>query len=302
MNSSIREPWRHPVHGICGTIPPCPICRDGLSSSPTSPAKSRRSTWVRPPGCPLFRDGSARGCERASHRPPYAPCSRRSTVGCWSTSASSSPRLPGKNAHSASSMTRRPSLASSRAASSAPRLQPQDLAYERPHLPAASSPPRRQRRSAHRRKPGHLRLRLRALRQAPGPLAAIAFGNGWEAAQAEPVIALADHLQLRAAPERIIYAGDLDIDGLDIPQTLAANLYALGFPEPQPLHTAYHAMLDPSRDRTGRPNAPAPEELALQAVTWLQDNQRDRAHHLLVSGQRVAQEVLDRTWWMTAEL
>ncbi len=171
------------------------------------------------------------------------------------------------------------------------------------HLPAASSPPRRQRRSAHRRKPGHLRLRLRALRQAPGPLAAIAFGNGWEAAQAEPVIALADHLQLRAAPERIIYAGDLDIDGLDIPQTLAANLYALGFPEPQPLHTAYHAMLDPSRDRTGRPNAPAPEELALQAVTWLQDNQRDRAHHLLVSGQRVAQEVfLDRTWWMTAEL
>ncbi|MET8358867.1 Wadjet anti-phage system protein JetD domain-containing protein [Micromonospora sp. NPDC005171] len=182
------------------------------------------------------------------------------------------------------------------------RLKPQDLAYERPVAPL---------RAARLAAGGDLLIvenqatfdsAWRALRQSPGPFAAIAFGNGWEAAQAEPVIALADHLQLRAAPERIVYAGDLDIDGLDIPQTLAANLNALGFPEPQPLRAAYNTMLDPSRDRTGRPNAPAPEELARQAVKWLQDDQRDRAHRLLVNGQRIAQEVLDRKWWVTTEL
>ena len=186
----------------------------------------------------------------------------------------------------------------------ASRLRPQDLAYERP-----VSPPRAARLAVQ----GDLLIvenqatfdsAWRRLRHEPGSFAAVAFGNGWEAAQAEPLIALANHLQLRTPPERVFYAGDLDIDGLDIPQTLVANINgsSLGFPEPRPLHSAYHAMLTPDRKRTGRPAEPVSDDLSKQAASWLDDEHRQRAQQLLSSGERIAQEVLNRSWWANAEL
>ncbi|MGI5215096.1 Wadjet anti-phage system protein JetD domain-containing protein [Plantactinospora sp. CA-290183] len=149
------------------------------------------------------------------------------------------------------------------------RLQPSDLAYEQPTAPL---------RAARLADCSDLLVienqstfdsAWRALHRTPGPFAAVAFGNGWEAAQPDPIVKIADHLQLRAAPERIFYVGDLDIAGLDIPQTLAASLTTLGHPTPQPLTHAYGAMLQAAGDRAGRPTAPVPTELAYRAATWL---------------------------------
>ncbi|GGJ90520.1 hypothetical protein GCM10010123_20440 [Pilimelia anulata] len=179
------------------------------------------------------------------------------------------------------------------------RLQPDDLAYERPVSPLRAA------RLADR---GDLLIvenqatfdsAWRALRTTPGPFAAVAFGNGWEAAQADPVVALQHHLQLSAAPGHVYYAGDLDVDGLDIPQTLTANLTSIGFPPPTPLFAAYQTMLEQYPQGAGRAAPPAPSDLARRAVNWLSEEHQHAAGELLTRGQRVAQETLDRSWWAT---
>ncbi|MFI7517567.1 hypothetical protein ACIBVK_29140 [Micromonospora echinofusca] len=174
------------------------------------------------------------------------------------------------------------------------RLSPQELAYERP------IPPLRAARLADH---GDLLLienqstfdsAWRALRHDPSPFAAVAFSNGWEAAFAEPTLHVTEHLQLREPPARIWYAGDLDLDGLDIPLTLTANLQTHDHPLPYPLTSAYEAMLAAGTTTTSNP---IERGVAEQAAEWLPQQLRQETADLLTTGNRIAQEVLDRTWW-----
>lgn len=179
------------------------------------------------------------------------------------------------------------------------RLSPHHLAYERP------IPPLRAARLANR---GDLLLienqstfdsAWRALRHDPGPFAAVVFSNGWEAAFAEPTLHITEHLQLENPPTTIWYAGDLDLDGLDIPQTLAANLQAHDHPVPRPLTSAYEAMLAAAEESPAA--GPIERGVAEQAAIWLPAHLRRSAGDLLAGGQRIAQEVLDRTWWSSTD-
>jgi hypothetical protein len=174
------------------------------------------------------------------------------------------------------------------------RLNPRELAYERP------IPPLRAARLADQ---GDLLLienqstfdsAWRALRNDPGPFAAVAFSNGWEAAFAEPTLHVTEHLQLREPPATIWYAGDLDLDGLDIPLTLTANLQAGDHPLPRPLTSAYESMLAASTTTSA---GPIERLIAEQAASWLAPHLRHATADLLAAGNRIAQEVLDRTWW-----
>lgn len=177
------------------------------------------------------------------------------------------------------------------------RLNAHELAYERP------IPPLRAARLANQ---GDLLLienqstfdsAWRALRDDPGPFAAVAFSNGWEAAFAEPTLHVTEHLQLREPPARIWYAGDLDLDGLDIPLTLTANLQAHDHPLPRPLITAYEAMLAVGATASA---GPIDRPIADQAANWLPPHLRQATAELLAIGNRIAQEVLDRTWWSSS--
>jgi hypothetical protein len=177
------------------------------------------------------------------------------------------------------------------------RLNHRELAYERPVPPLRAA-----RLAAH----GDLLLienqstfdsAWRALRNNPGPFAAVAFSNGWEAALAEPTLHVTEHLQLREPPATIWYAGDLDLDGLDIPLTLTANLQTRDHPLPRPLTSAYEAMLTSSSTASA---GPIERAVAEQAARWLPPHQRQATADLLTTGKRVAQEVLDRTWWSNA--
>jgi hypothetical protein len=178
------------------------------------------------------------------------------------------------------------------------RLNPRELAYERP------VPPLRAARLADR---GDLLLienqstfdsAWRTLSHNPGPFAAVAFSNGWEAAFAEPTLHITEHLQLHEPPAATWYIGDLDLDGLDIPLTLTANLQTHGHHAPRPLTSVYEAMLGTNRPTPAAD--PIDRGVAEQAATWLPENLRSAAIDVLATGQRVAQEVLDRTWWSNA--
>ena len=176
------------------------------------------------------------------------------------------------------------------------RLSPEQLAYQRPVAPMRAA------RLAGR---GHLLIvenqstfdsAWRSLARQPGPFAAVAFGNGWEASSAEPLLQVVEHLQLDEFPSRIWYAGDIDIDGLDIPQTLAANLSSHERPGPEPLVAAYEAMIGNRSSDDALVQTPA-DSSAIQASTWLPPHLRAATAAIVAKGHRVAQERLDRSWW-----
>lgn len=86
---------------------------------------------------------------------------------------------------------------------------------------------------------------------------------------------------------RIDYFGDIDPEGLRIPQLAGARGAGLGLPQPLPLAPAYRHLLD-----NGRPATLSPGPLDPEICLWLGDALAPRALSLFRAGQRIAQEHL----------
>jgi len=99
---------------------------------------------------------------------------------------------------------------------------------------------------------------------------------------------------LPRAPRRVLYFGDLDIDGLDIPVYADSVAAAAGLPTIEPAAVLYRLLLD-----HGRPapvdNSASRYRMA-KLTAWLPEELRAAATALLVDGQRLAQE------WVGTEL
>jgi hypothetical protein len=95
-------------------------------------------------------------------------------------------------------------------------------------------------------------------------------------------------------PRRVLYFGDIDIDGLDIPVHASAVAVAAALPRIEPAAWLYELLLDHGR--------PAPVEVApshyrvRKLCAWLAPDVRCRAEAVLTGGHRLAQE------WVGTEL
>ncbi len=86
---------------------------------------------------------------------------------------------------------------------------------------------------------------------------------------------------------RIDYFGDIDPEGLRIPQVAGTRCAQLGLPPPQALVPAYRFLLEKGSPGPG-PNGSFPEELCL----WLGSELAPQVEALFRTGQRIAQEYL----------
>ena len=124
------------------------------------------------------------------------------------------------------------------------------------------------------------------LAEQPGRVGYVAFGGG-HAFEAS----IARIAKLKGVTD-IAYYGDLDDDGLIIPQRANTTAAALGLPPVRPAAGLYRLLLH--RDRRG----PAPRSvdplLALRRTSWLPADIRDQAVDILVAGHRLAQEATGR--------
>jgi hypothetical protein len=112
----------------------------------------------------------------------------------------------------------------------------------------------------------------------------VAYGNGNTFAKslpglADPSIGLIRH---------ILYFGDFDATGLDIPRRCAAEAFAAGLPTPTPALWLYELLFE-----HGRPEIVTPVESvrAKELSEWLSPLS-DQAERLLLSGVRLAQEAV----------
>ena len=104
--------------------------------------------------------------------------------------------------------------------------------------------------------------------------------------------------------ERILYFGDLDLEGLRIPARAAGVARALDLPTVEPAAGLYEALLRVGT--RGRGTTVSPTE-AREAASWLPARQLDEVIALLIGGERFAQEGLGyrhlrrRELWRIAE-
>jgi hypothetical protein len=99
---------------------------------------------------------------------------------------------------------------------------------------------------------------------------------------------------LPTPPRRVLYFGDLDIDGLDIPVHASAVSTTAGLPAIEPTSLLYRLLLD-----YGQPvlvENPPSRNRVLRLTAWLQDDVRADAIEVLTGGRRLAQE------WVGTEL
>jgi Uncharacterized protein conserved in bacteria C-term(DUF2220) len=99
---------------------------------------------------------------------------------------------------------------------------------------------------------------------------------------------------LRTRPRRVLYFGDLDIDGLDIPVHASVLAATAGLPAVEPAAVLYRLLLDHGRPA---PVENPPSRYRVRKLTpWLLDDVRTAAAAMLVDGKRLAQE------WVGTEL
>lgn len=119
-----------------------------------------------------------------------------------------------------------------------------------------------------------------------GTTAAVAYGAG--GAFAQSVASLTDI----GPVGDIAYIGDLDAEGLAIPQRAAPAAAAAGLPEPRPDFTQWEALAD-AATRYGQIADPVPAEVAVEMCQWFGDRPVGEAVRLLLEqGVRVPQEAL----------
>ena len=120
-----------------------------------------------------------------------------------------------------------------------------------------------------------------------GRARAVAYGAG--AAFAQSVAWLASIGDL----DSVLYIGDLDADGVAIPQRAASVAQLAGVPPPEPLQPLWRALVDLA-DAHGQPAVPVPCEVASELCAWFRaDSQLAKdIQRLLEAGVRVPQEAL----------
>lgn len=116
-----------------------------------------------------------------------------------------------------------------------------------------------------------------------GPVGFLAYGAGNHF-----VASVASAADLPRRPGRILYFGDLDRRGLDIPIAASAVAARLGLPPVEPAAALYHLLLEVGRPRPG--DAPLGSEAARRRASWLPAGVRGPAAALLERGERLAQE------------
>jgi hypothetical protein len=114
---------------------------------------------------------------------------------------------------------------------------------------------------------------------------AVAYGGGGAFAQSIAGLHIAEG-------ERILYVGDLDAEGLAIPQRAGITAELFGLPSPQPFKELW-ALLVVLADECGQPTVPVPAEVAAELCTWFGETPLAAdVQRVLEAGVRVAQEAL----------
>ena len=115
------------------------------------------------------------------------------------------------------------------------------------------------------------------------PVTHVAYGGGGQFA-----LSVAGLSEL--APAQVLYIGDLDAEGLAIPQRAIAATARAGLPPPEPASHLWSALCDLA-DRYAQSARPVPPDVAVELCEWVGDGAlAARIAELLVSGRRVAEE------------
>ena len=135
----------------------------------------------------------------------------------------------------------------------------------------------------------HTYVSLSRALPADGPVGTLIYGAGAHFKASVTFVA-----DLPAQPRRLLYFGDLDIAGLDIPVHANTVAAASGLPPVQAAAALYELMLDHGRPA---PVNDAPSRYRVAKLTaWLPASIRPAAAAVLGEGQRLAQE------WVGTEL
>lgn len=137
-----------------------------------------------------------------------------------------------------------------------------------------------------------------ALTETPGRVGIVGWGSGggFEAS----VLSIP---RLTQPVDRILYFGDLDLRGLQIPASASRTAQAERLPAVEPATYLYEALLEMGQPQTGKRVS---DSTADTAVEWLPEHLRIPAHRLLTSGKRLAQEHIGAAYlathagWQTA--
>lgn len=118
---------------------------------------------------------------------------------------------------------------------------------------------------------------------------AVAFGAGGAFAQSVAGLRDVDGMT------DLLYIGDLDAEGLAIPQRAASTAELLGLPVPRPHLPMWRALVEAADDH-GRPVAGVPTEVAVELCAWFDDPALGKEiQRLLEAGVRVPQEALTQS-------
>ncbi|MDN3356835.1 Wadjet anti-phage system protein JetD domain-containing protein [Actinomadura sp. DC4] len=115
-----------------------------------------------------------------------------------------------------------------------------------------------------------------------GQVGYVAFGAG------HAFEASAAHIRKLAGVTDIAYYGDIDDDGLTIPQRANVSAAALGLPPVRPAANLYRLLIQ--EDVRGLAPKPVDPLVAERRVSWLPITVRRQAADVLVAGRRLAQE------------
>ncbi|CAL9582561.1 hypothetical protein SUDANB106_05076 [Streptomyces sp. enrichment culture] len=118
----------------------------------------------------------------------------------------------------------------------------------------------------------------------PGRVKAVAFGSG------RAFEASVETVKDIPGIQRILYYGDLDTEGLSIPARSSVTATQCGLPPVEPAVALYDLLLS----HTSTPGQPVSDERAHRVTTWLPPRLGQRAHAVLMSGRRIAQEATNR--------
>jgi hypothetical protein len=111
-------------------------------------------------------------------------------------------------------------------------------------------------------------------------------GAGFEAS-------VASISRLRPRITRVLYFGDVDEKGLRIPANAATLAAAEGLPPISPALGLYTALIDLARPQGGQRKLS--RSVAEELSEWLAPEHRNKVNHLLITGNRLAQEAVGLT-------
>ena len=118
-----------------------------------------------------------------------------------------------------------------------------------------------------------------------GQVGAVAYGAG--GAFVQSIAGFAD-----TTIGRLLYIGDLDVDGVAIPQRAAVTAEHFAIPMPEPLVEQWQLLVDAAGEH-GQPATPVPTEVATELCAWFGDTDLAKdIQRLLEAGVRVPQEAL----------